>query len=272
MWGIAHTGWLLWVVPVEISYAALRRHEAGAWRGEHFDVGVSLGALGVRHGRFEARLVDMRYREYGAPLATDGDTTEGVSVTSFDVEVLTASWTDPRLSVQAGAGLAMRGPLSRFVSDIGPTGGTSHSDGPLHGAPSAWVELARGGVLVRGGTLLRVDPTGHAVDRGWLVAARAELPVRRRTRLTLDGDLARARRVALGTLAPAGLPPVGARFWLARAAGGVAHDLGRLRLDARAWVERSDRDDPRWAAPAGDELAWRYGLELGVTVGASAAR
>jgi hypothetical protein len=95
----------------------------------------------------------------------------------------------------------------------------------------------------------RVDPTGFAADTGQLVTASARW---RRARFyaqtTLEGGRLVRRLVADG--APAELAPRGTAMWMGRGELEAGVDLPHaLSMIGTAWLEHSDRDDPRWATP-----------------------
>jgi hypothetical protein len=73
----------------------------------------------------------------------------------------------------------------------------------------------------------------------------------------------RLRRLFVSQFAPPGLRPVGTSMWMGR--GELAASVRLVRdvdVTATAWLERSDRDDPRWLVPADGTLDTHAGGEV----------
>ena len=235
----------------------------GAWHAAGWDREVALTFARLQQPGLAFDFLIGRYDELGVATAQRGATEYGTSATTIDLDFVAARWHPAAgLELSGRVGLAMRMPVAPYMT----TGTTENSVGPVATTPDVWLEARRTGdassLSLGAGTWARLDPTGQAADAGELVAASSEW---RTGRYQLGGelDIGRLRRVAIGDDAPAGLAPVGTRMWMGRGAllarVRVARDLD---LAGSIWVERSDRDDPRWLVPSDGRLATHAGADL----------
>jgi hypothetical protein len=164
--------------------------------------------------------------------------------------------------VSARGGIAAHLPVAPFVRQ----GGSEVSAGPSTLVPSFWLEAQRSAgastFALGGGTWTRLDPSGHAVDNGGLAIASASWRGEK-LRLRGDAELGHLRRILVGLRAPAEIARVGTRAWMGRASLEASVMLRRsLGLGATAWLERSDRDDPRWISPSTGLVETRAGAHV----------
>ncbi len=172
----------------------------------------------------------------------------GTGVFTYDVDLLRATWhVTPQIDAIVHAGIA--------------TATLEHgeSDEPAYG-----LELRGGWWSAGAGSWLRYDPTGRSVDAGHLATASIAWH-HGGLRTEARGELGRTRR---DLVAPdAVVAPVGTRMWLSRGEASAAYRLvHNLELRGGVWIERSDRDDPRWDTPASGTLATHAGVDLGAAV------
>ena len=168
------------------------------------------------------------------------------------------------LVLSTHAGIEVMHPLATFTHD-GSSGTGTLDGGQLTTARYglALTEHRAHATFGAGaGSWARLDPTGGGADIGQLVTASADW-THRRIELRGDLQLGRLRRGLLGPLAPANLAPVGTSLDIGR--GSIEADVHLVRklvVASTAWVERSDRDDPRWSVPANGELATHAGADV----------
>jgi len=235
----------------------------GDWHSAGWDRAVDFTFVRVQQPRLVIDFITGSYSELGIARSTSGVTEYGTSATAIDLDVAAARWQlADHIAIVARAGLAMRMPISPYMV----TGTSENSVGPDATTPSYWLELQHTRdtehATLGAGTWSRLDPSGHAVDSGHLVAASVDT---RRGRVSLGGmlELGRLRRIVIGDLAPDGLAPLGTTMWMGRgelvAGLRIAHDLD---LVGTAWLERSDRDDPRWVVPSDGTLATHAGGDV----------
>jgi hypothetical protein len=243
------------------------RVAGGARTGSGFDRALDVDFAKIWAGRTEIDLVSLRLFEYGVVERTTGDVAYGTSAMGGDVMLARVTAQLPAgLQLHTRGGLVIRQPVSAFMQD----GNTTLSDGPVITRPDAWAELRYGTrpgatgprITLGGGTWTRIDPTGLAVDTGGL-GTLAVAWTRGRLDARADAQLGQFQRAAVSVLAPAELAPPGTTMWMGRGALSLAlrfdHDLS---LSAGIWVERSDRDDPRWRTPATGAVTTHAGAEL----------
>ncbi len=229
------------------------------------DVDVALRFLRYQSARttvdiFRFHEIEFDGPGHGATLATSSTEASdlAVDVASVDYHLL------DHLVLATHGGLEVVHPLATFTHDSSP--GTGTLDGGHLTTARYWLELtehrAHATFGVGAGSWARLDPTGGGADIGELVTASADWT---HHRVELRGDLqfGQLRRGLLGPLASASLAPVGTHLDIGR--GTVEADVHLVRqlvVASTAWVERSDRDDPRWSVPASGELATHAGAEV----------
>nr|HEX4312412.1 hypothetical protein [Kofleriaceae bacterium] len=212
---------------------------------------------------------DIRFTEFDGPeheLA--GDPWSFTQLQAIDVaaDIVAVDWRDA-----SGYQLTLRG----GIENLSPTAVYTQEGGaavppaqpnPSVIAPRYWAELAqhRGErtLAFGAGSWARLDPTGGAADVGELAIARADW---KHGRYELHADLqgGRLRRALVSSLAQPGLAPAGTAMVMGR--GTVEADVRLphgLVVAGSSWLERSDRDDPRWIVPADGELATHAGADL----------
>jgi hypothetical protein len=264
MWAIGNDDHQLIVMPSHVALGERTLRENGAWEHAGFDRDIALVGFRWQSKYHTFDLADMHYVEWGVKESRAGDVTYGKSAGTFDVGGSLRVRPLRQLELFARASFAMFEPVSEFMI----VGTSQHSTGPLVDLATYWgeasLELAGLRAVLGGGTWTRIDPSGHAVDHGHTGSVEV---ARAGDRIELKGSaqLGRLQRVLVGTFAPEGIVPVGTRMVMGRAAIGASiRVVSSVRLAATAWIERSDRDDPRWYVP-GAGLATRAGADLSAT-------
>lgn len=168
----------------------------------------------------------------------------GAGVFTTDVDLVRAAWhVTPRIDATVHVGMA-----SAMLE-------SGEVDAPAYG-----LELHGPWWSAGAGSWLRFDPTGRSVDTGHLATASVGWH-RGGLRTEARGELGRTQRDL--TLPDAMVAPVGTTMWLGRGEASAAYRLaGNVELRGGVWVERSDRDDPRWDTPAEGTLATHAGVDL----------
>nr|HEX4316273.1 hypothetical protein [Kofleriaceae bacterium] len=266
MWALGTDTTQVMVIPASITVGHRAAELAGAWQDAGWDRAVDTTLVRVQRRRSTLDLGAFHYAEWGVASAHAGAVEYGTSATTFDVDAFDGTWKldGARVTLHARFGLASRLPVGAYVE----TGSSEATSGPEADAADYWVELARRGddgatqVSVGAGSWARLDPTGLAADTGQLATASL---ARRVGGVELTGQLAtgRLRRGAVSAYAPASVAPVGTTMWLGRAEVAARwHAARRLELDGTAYVERSDRDDPRWLTAADGRVDMHAGLDV----------
>ena len=238
----------------------------GGFSFEHTDRGAQ-GSDGIATVRFihyattnstgdVFALHDTEYELYQSPTA-------GLSAQALGLDVVAFAWKlRPTLELRAHGGFDALRPMAPFTQIDNMVTDT----GPSKNVPRAAVELARHTgeqtLALGGGSWSRLDPSGNAADAGGLATGSFDDRV---WRLRVHGgvEVGRLRRVLLGPLASADLAPVGTRAWMGRGELATSLVLAHgLAVAGEAWVERSDRDDPRWSVPATGALATHAGADV----------
>ena len=262
----------MWAVGTQTLQllAALETIKLGARRADGvaagFDDDLAFTGFRVQTPRTRVDVFGLDLFELGVARQTIGGTTYGTSASGFDLDVARVAYhLRPDLELDARGGVAVRSPIGPYMA----TDSSTTFTGPAGWQPSYWIELRDAPaphrtIALGAGNWLRLDPSGHAVDAGQLATLELDQDIRvGRLRASLEGG--RLRRVVLGELAPAGLPPVGTRMWMGRATVEAAIRVTpKVAAVASAWLERSDRDDPRWIVPASGALATHTGADLTV--------
>ena len=270
MWGMGWSDRNLAMMSFTVDVGSRHRLD-GAWTHAGFDRAVSMVGLRLQGRRATFDLISGRFAEYGAHERQVGDTLYGTSVIRFDLDIARARWKPFRghaVELSARGGITSLVPLAPYEQ----TGTSSYSMGPASDTASYWLEARFGRAVDAGdpgvaatvgtGSWQRLDPSGHAVDVGHLAVATAAW---RRGALELRGDLqlGRLRRHVLGLMAPDGLEPVGTEWYMGRGSVQATYALAdSFDLTATTWVERSDRDDPRWSKTADAGVATHAGVDL----------
>ncbi|MDB4957320.1 MAG: hypothetical protein JWO36_4889 [Myxococcales bacterium] len=269
MWSLGTRDWQLAAGAFTVDLGKRLAHEGAGWNAAGFDRDVSFISLRIQTHSIKLDLFTGEYTELGVATSVVGATTYGTSATAIDFDVAALTWrVSQQLAVTMRGGVAMRSPISPFQI----TGSAEMSQGPVSTTPDLGIELRRGTALdpdtngytasLGVGTWSRLDPTGHAVDAGYLATADADW---RNGRYRLGGalQLGRLRRVLLGDEAPADMLPVGTRMVMGRGSLLAAVRVTpQIAVTSTAWVERSDRDDPRWLVPATGALATHAGADI----------
>lgn len=259
MWGLGDSGAQFFVGAGHVDLGQRTAIEATA-RDAGFDRDFTFTGFSLRTRRVTFDGFEFHYLEYGVAERRDADVTYGTSAAVFGVELARIAVQVPgSLELVARGGVSAHAVLSPFELR-----GTSEvSEGPTSFEGTYWLEARReegpSSLSLGGGSWTRLDPSGHAVDHGWLTAASVE---QRGPWLGLraEAQLGRLRRVLVGDYAPADIAPEGTRAWMGRGSLEASLALGRsLRLVAETWLERSDRDDPRWSAPSTGRVATHAG-------------
>lgn len=253
MWALGTPTTQVMVIPFSVTVG----HSTG------WDRAVDTTIVRVQRPRSTVDILAAHYAEWGVALARSGGIEYGTSATTIDLDVVEARWalTD-RLTVHGRFGIASRMPVSAYMIQ----GSAETSSGQEGDAADYWLELQQrtdsGQASFGMGSWARLDPTGLAADAGQLVTASL---AQRIGSVDVSGKLegGRLRRLAVSDYAPPDLAPVGTRMWLGRAEVDARWRLAhRLELDGAAYVERSDRDDPRWIAAADGRLETHAGVDL----------
>jgi hypothetical protein len=272
MWGMGWSSRNFWVMSFTVDVGSRHRLD-GAWTHAGFDRAVAMVGVRLQGRRAAFDLFAGQFAEYGTHERQVGDTLFGTSVIRLDLDLARARWRPLRgepLELSARGGLVSLVPLAPYEQ----TGTSSSSMGPASDTGSYWFEARYGrpvdaaapGVALSlgGGTWARLDPTGHAVDAGHLATAAASW---KRGALDLRGDVSvgRLRRVLLGLMAPQELEIQGTAWWMGRGSLQATYALDdSFDLTASTWVERSDRDDPRWSKTADPGVATGVATHAGV--------
>ena len=266
MWSIGSATRQLIVGAMRVDLG--HRFEPGT--NPHFDRDFSLRFLRYQQPAVSFDFCDVRFIEFGVAERTVDGTTFGTSVVSVDVDLGKLAWrVRDDLEVGARGGFALRSPLAPYEQ----TGSSSTSKGPLTAAGTYWGavrygtaldDAATGHVVSFGaGRWLRIDPSGHAVDEGHLATVALDWRPTERHHAKLAVELGRLDRFSVGDMAPPEVAPEGTAMWMGRTSGEVGYLLTRsIGVTAGAWLERSDRDDPRWIDPATGAVATHAGAEV----------
>ena len=217
--------------------------------------------------RWHVGVIDMHVTGHEVIESATADQTIGVSTTELAFDFLALGWKmSPELQLTARGGFDQTVPFEHFV-DNHPNGQyMDQPPGPSVYSPRYWLELAEHTgdrtASIGAGSWARLDPTGNAADTGQLAAASYGDRFGRVTvRGTAEGG--RLRRGMLGMYATPELAPVGTKMWMGRGELAAAIRIERgLSLASTAWVERSDRDDPRWLVPSDGTIETRAGADL----------
>jgi hypothetical protein len=239
---------------------------AGTSSGYDVDASVRAVRWSAPHGTFDVFAIhDIEYdgETHYEPAGTDTSTRPVANDIACDIAAL--DW-------QVGHGLELS--LHGGFEVVHPTGiytqvGTMVGmpvTGPQATVPRYWAELAEHGdgytVHAGAGSWARLDPTGQAADAGELATAGVDWKLAR-AEVKSELELGALRRAVLGDMAPAGIAPVGTTMVMGRGVFEVDMPIARgFALASSAWVERSDRDDPRWVVPAGAGLATHAGVDV----------
>lgn len=261
MWALGSRSHQLAVIPGHVALGTRYAHDDGRWREAGFDRDIALVGARWQSRYHTLDFMEMRYVEWGAKTGSTGEVTSGTSASAIDVEASLDVRPLPWLALHGRGGVTSRDPVSAFTisgtseRSMGPNVfvGTYRGEARLHTDATS--------LVLGGGTWTRLDPTGHAVDHGYVGDVEL-VHTRRALELRGSAQLGRLRRILVGSYAPPELARPPARMVMGRAAFDATLRLhASLYLAATAWVERSDRDDPRWSTPA-DALATRAGADL----------
>lgn len=254
MWAIGteHLQLLAALETIELG----KRYDHGASAG--FDEDFAFTGVRIQTDHTTVDVFDVDWFELGVPRQTIGDTTYGTAVSGIDVDLARIRMHRGDLELSARGGVAMRSPIGPYSA----TGTTETFSGPAGDAFTYGLDARAHGISISGGSWIRIDPSGHAVDSGQLGSVSIERSYRL-GRFHAGLDLGRLRRIALGLYAPADLMPVGTRMWMARASiDATMRVTPHVEVIASSWLERSDRDDPRWLVPSTGELSTHAGTDL----------
>lgn len=223
---------------------------------------------GMHH---ELDIFDVHIAAYDKLLAYTESTTEttssGISAEDVGLDIASLDWqvTDG-LELRGYAGVDQLQPMQHYTE-------TMKNDMISDQTLAFYVQAPRYGLEVThrdgdrtlaasAGSWSRLDPTGNAADAGQLATARYADRFGR-LRISASVEAGRLRRELIGPLAATPLAPVGTRMWMGRGELSASLRLARdLDVAATAWLERSDRDDPRWLEPASGALATHAGADV----------
>jgi hypothetical protein len=231
------------------------------------DADVAVHFIRWHERRYALDLLDIHVGSYEKIASASLDSTTGVSSTDFGIDGVRLDFQlAPALTLTASAGADNLAPMAAF-SDTTDTDGTmTATPVPSVWSPRYWLELDEhtdaSKVSAGAGSWARLDPTGNAADAGQLASASYDRDFGR-LHVHASAEAGRLVRRMIGALAPQGLAPVGTRMWMGR--GELAGSLRVARgfeLTGTAWLERSDRDDPRWLVPATGAIATHAGADL----------
>lgn len=238
------------------------------WRSARVDPGtdfeLTLHFLRWRDPTHQFELLQMHVTGYDLVESYTPTTTMGVTAQDMGVDFAALTWKlDDHLQLSASGGLDALQPLGQYVTTTATTG----SSGPPSAvSPRYWFELSERADdrtwSIGGGSWARLDPTGNAADAGQLVSASLDQSL---GRIHLNGALqvGHLRRLLVGAMASSDLAPAGTAMWMGRGEAGASLRLGHdLDVTGTAWLERSDRDDPRWLVPSDGRIATRAGGDL----------
>lgn len=263
LWAIGDARTQIVVMPGHVDLGARTAYDGAELHKAGFDRDFTLLGFGIRTQRVRVDVLEFRYLEYGVETEQYQGTTYGTSAEVIEVDVARASvQVTPSFAVSARGGIAAHLPVAPFVRE----GGSETSRGPSSFVPTFWLEARRAAgastFALGGGSWTRLDPSGHAVDNGGLGTASASW-IGAKLRLRGEAQLGHLRRILVGSQAPAEIARVGTRAWMGRASLEASVALRpSLGLGATAWLERSDRDDPRWISPSTGLVANRAGAHV----------
>jgi hypothetical protein len=244
---------------IELQFTGRAREAGAPFVDGGLDAEIAWHSVRVQGRRWTLDLLDVHASNH--EVAQSEVTVLDATEVALDV-VAASCKLAPTLEVSAHAGLNQGEPIAQFSTMADAQGAVP----PHVETPRYWLELAEHAgarkVSVGAGSWARLDPTGGAADAGQLVDASyrdriGSVDVRASIQA---GQL---RRMMVTSYAPPGVPPVGTKMRMGRgelaASMHVMHDLDVV---ATAWVERSDRDDPRWLVPADGTLETHAGGDI----------
>ena len=267
MWALGDATTQVMVIPFSITVGHRAAEIAGDWQDAGWDRAADGTIVRVQRPRSTVDALAFHYAEWGLASATAANVEYGTSATTFDLDAFDGTWRldGDRFTLHARFGIASRMPVAAYVL---MNHNAEASSGPEADLADYWVELSRRGddgrstLSLGAGSWARLDPTGLAADGGQLATASL---ARRVGGVDLAAQLAtgRLRRLAVSDYAPPTVAPVGTAMWLGRAELDARWRAShRLELDGVAYVERSDRDDPRWLTAADGRIDTHAGLDL----------
>lgn len=267
MWSIGTKQTQAEFMPWHVELGSRVSYDGSTTKHAGFDRDISVVGARVYSSRLRFDFLSMSLAMYGVDRRrVPGETSTITYGNSADILTVDIGDLVLRLAhgitARAYGGLMMLVPISPFKRQ----GNSEHSYGPSANTPHYWGELAHttptSQLTLGGGSWSRLDPTGHAVDRGQLGTA-SWSKLGKRVSLKTELSIGKLRRVLIGLQAPDDIAPVGTRAWMGRASIAASILLRRnLALEATAWAERSDRDDPRWRTRATTDVAMRAGADV----------
>jgi hypothetical protein len=259
LWAIGTPTTQVMVIPFEVTVGRRIAAIDGNWYPAGWDRAVDTTVVRLQRPHLNLDVLAFHYAEWGVAVAHLHGIEYGTSATTIDFDAFDSTWRlDDRLAVHARFGISSRMPVSAYALQ----GTAENSIGSEGDAADYWLQIDDGNASFDMGSWARLDPTGFAADAGQLVTGSL---ARRIAGIDFTGKLevGRLRRLAISDYAPPGLAPVGTRMWVGRAEIDARYKLAhRLELDGAAYVERSDRDDPRWIAAADGRLDTHAGVDL----------
>jgi hypothetical protein len=256
------------VMPSHVALGERTLRDGGKWSHAGFDRDIAMVAFRWQSKYHTFDLGDMRYAEWGVKERHVDGVTYGKSAGTFGIDASLRVRLIAELEFFARGGIADYDPVSAFQI----MGTSEHSEGPFSLVPEWWVEarlldLRGTRATLGGGSWTRLEPGGNAVDHGHMGNAEVAY-ANDRFELKGSAQLGKLRRILVGALAPEDIQHTGTRFVMGRAALDASFRIiSSVHVAATAWVERSDRDDPRWSLPstgltthAGADISamWRF--------------
>ncbi|HUJ57119.1 MAG TPA: hypothetical protein VLX92_01440 [Kofleriaceae bacterium] len=255
------------IAGMRFDYTGRTLHEDGRSYdgGDDFAIAFELAKWRARSHTLD--ILDVHVTGFGIADSYDEttQTSTGTSASDAAFDVVGYHWhVTPTIETSARFGFDQLAPTAPYVEvDNMPT-----AQPPMVMAARYWLELAQHDgdrtLHLGAGSWGRLDPSGYAADVGTLATAGFDWQsAKHALRLASELEVGRLRRALITPGAPSDLAPVGTRMWMGR--GTLEADVrvtGGLAVASSAWLERSDRDDPRWAVPASGALATHAGADV----------
>jgi hypothetical protein len=231
-----------------------------------FDGVIDFTCLNVQWPGWELGLFDLHVAGHEIIESATATTTTGLSATAAGMDVLSArDRISPTLELRARVGFDHTMPMTEFMTS---THQETYSDpaAPSVMSPRYKLELAERQsdrtASVGIASWARLDPTGTAADVGHMIAGSLGDRVGP-IGVQASAQVGRLRREMVSIYAPTEIAPVGTVMWMGR--GELAANFrfaAGLDLVGKAYVERSDRDDPRWSVRSDGTIELHGGVDV----------
>ena len=258
--------------PARFTFADRSRLDGGA-APEAGGTDISGEVTGMRWNgmHHELDIFDVHITAYDKLLAYSESATEttssGISAEDVGLDIASLDWqVSDALELRGYAGVDDLEPMQHYTETMRNDMVSDQTLAFLVETPRYGLEVThRAGdrtITASAGSWARLDPTGNAADAGQLATA-SYADRFGRLRISASVEAGRLRRRLIGPLATTPLAPAGTRMWMGRGELSASLRLAPdLDVAATAWLERSDRDDPRWLEPATGALATHAGADV----------